>query len=97
MSRATFERRAPVRLIDDTASAIPAGSILTREQTQNIIERAIVTLRPEVFVAPRINQLSSDANTIAGRLHASFDNVRHAKLIRDFAQVTFYPSLVLHH
>lgn len=42
MSRATVEgRRAPVRLLNSEASAIPAGAILTREQTQNIIERAV--------------------------------------------------------
>ncbi len=42
MSRATIEgRRAPVRLLNSEASAIPAGAILTREQTQNIIERAV--------------------------------------------------------
>ncbi len=42
MSRGTFEgRRAPVRLIDKNVSAIPAGAILSRQQVQDIIERAV--------------------------------------------------------
>ncbi len=42
MSRATFERRrAPVRLIDESALTVPHDAVLTREQSQNVIERAI--------------------------------------------------------
>src|SRR4029450_8631832 len=63
---------------------------------KNVVERSIVTLSPEMPVSPCINQLGSHAHAIAGRLHASLYDVRHAEFTRDLAQIPFHPGLVLH-
>ena len=63
---------------------------------KDIVKRSIITFRPQMPVTPRINQLRSDANTVAGRLYASFYNVRYAELVCDFPQVSLHACLVLH-
>lgn len=91
MSRATFERRrAPVRLIDDAASAIPAGAILTREQTQSVIERAVKMSKADTIsvnvgssyttnVRFAANQMSTSGAVADGQINiqSSFGN-KHA-------------------
>ena len=91
MSRGTFEgRRAPVRLMDKDASAIPAGAILTREETQNIIERAIKMSKADSIsvnvgssyttnVRFAANQMSSSGGVTDGQIdvQSSFGN-KHA-------------------
>lgn len=91
MSRAIFEGwRAPVRLIDDSASAIPGGAILTREQTQNIIERAVKMSKADTIsvnvgssyttnVRFAANQMSTSGAVTDGQINiqSSFGN-KHA-------------------
>jgi predicted Zn-dependent protease len=91
VSRGIFEgRRAPVRLIDKNASAIPAGAILTREQAQNIIERAIKMSKADSIsvnvgssyttnVRFAANQMSSSGGVTDGQINvqSSFGN-KHA-------------------
>jgi predicted Zn-dependent protease len=96
VSRATFEMRAPVRLIDDTASAIPAGAILTREQTQNIIERAVKMSKADSIsvnvgssyttnVRFAANQMSTSGGVTDGQINvqSSFGNTHAVVSIND--------------
>ena len=91
MSRGTLEsRRAPVRLLEKSASAIPAGAILTREQAQNIIERALKMSKADSIsvnvgssyttnVRFAANQMSSSGGVTDGQINvqSSFGN-KHA-------------------
>ena len=48
---------------------------------------AIVPFRPKLAVGPRIDQLSVDAHTAAGPLHAAFQYMRDAERLGDLAQI----------
>ena len=79
-----------MRLIDEAASAIPAGAILTREQTQNIIERAVKISKADTIsvnvgssyttnVRFAANQMSTSGAVADGQINvqSSFGN-KHA-------------------
>src|SRR5204862_6839389 len=57
--------------------------------SENVGQSAIVSLRPEMCVGSRIDQLRVYSYAIASTLNASFQDMRHAELLSDFAQVTF--------
>ena len=61
-----------------------------------ISEIPIVVFRPKMRVASGIDQLSTHADTIAGSLNGSFQNMRDAQVGCELAQISL-PSLVLHH
>src|SRR5437762_1137792 len=42
---------------------------------EDIVQRPVVSLRPNMFVARRVNQLRSDPDPITGGLHAPFYDV----------------------
>src|SRR5205809_7911953 len=91
MSRATERRRAPVRLIEEeAAAAVPAGAILTRQQTQDIIERAVKMSKADSIsvnvgssyttnVRFAANQMSTSGGVTDGQINvqSSFGN-KHA-------------------
>ena len=64
---------------------------------KDIGEIAIISLRPQMCVIARIDQLRVHAHTIAHALHAAFHQMRDSELLRDLAQVARDSSLVLHH
>ena len=90
MSRATLsERRAPKRLIDN-AAAIPAGAVLSRQQVQDIIERAVKLSKADTIsvnvgsnyttnVRFAANQMSTSGGVTDGQINiqSSFGN-KHA-------------------
>ena len=57
---------------------------LNREDIRQI---TIISLRPEMGVRPRINQLCIHPHPITGSLHASFQHMRNPELLSDLAQV----------
>ena len=54
---------------------------------ENIIDRTVVTLSPNVRAVFRINQLRGDADAGARLAHAAFENVAHAELLGRLAHV----------
>ena len=47
-------------------------------------------------VGPRVDQLRIYPNLIGSTLHAAFDNMSHAELLADFAQIARCAAFVLH-
>ena len=64
--------------------------------SENIGQIAIVSLRPEMRIGARIDQLRVYSHAIASTLNTSFHDMRDAKFISDLAQVTFRSGLILH-
>src|SRR5205085_8839346 len=64
---------------------------------ENISKIAIVSLCPEMGVVPRINQLRIYAHTIVCSLHATLEQMYHAELSSNFAEIAPHLALVLHH
>src|SRR5437868_653066 len=60
----------------DCPDDVTRDLILDRE---NIFERSIETLRPEVVTAVGFDQLGGYANTVAGFPDAAFEHVAHTK------------------
>ena len=63
---------------------------------EHVRQIAIVGLRPEMRIGPRVDQLRVDADTVASALHAAFKHMGDAELLPDLAQVAFASGLVLH-
>jgi hypothetical protein len=55
--------------------------------TKDINELAIVGLSPQMRIAGRPDQLDIDAHLIGRFLNAAFQDVRHAKLLRDLKKI----------
>src|SRR5437016_1861989 len=66
------------------ASAIFSAISFDRE---NIVQFAIVSLRPKMRVVLGIDELDMDTHPIACFAHRDFENVGHAKLSSDFRNV----------
>jgi hypothetical protein len=54
---------------------------------ENIINRAIVVLRPDVSASAGVDQLGIQPNSASVPAHASFQNVRDTKGLTDLARV----------
>src|SRR6266480_167453 len=57
---------------------------------------AVISLRPELPVGSRIDQLRIDTYAIGSALNASFQYMRHAECRTNFAQVAWSAGLILH-
>jgi len=64
---------------------VTSGSITL--DGEDVLEFAIVALRPEMTVGLRIDQLQVDVHLLAGLLHAAFEDVGHSQLFADIAQI----------
>ena len=64
--------------------------------SENIGQIAIVSLRPEMRIGARIDQLRVYSHAIASTLNTSFHDVHDAKFICNLAQITFRSGLILH-
>ena len=62
---------------------------------EHVRQIAIVGLRPEMRIGPRVDQLRVHADTLANALHAAFKHMGDTELLADLAQVAFASSLVL--
>src|SRR5215472_14914976 len=63
---------------------------------EEVRKLAIISLRPQVRVIARVDQLRVDSSAIRSTLNTSFHHMRDAKFIRNLAQVRFHAALVLH-
>ncbi len=63
---------------------------------EDIGQVAIVGLRPEMRVSPRVEQLRVNSNFVGSPLYAAFDDMCYAELLADFAQIARRAALVLH-
>ncbi len=63
--------------------------------SKDIVEFAIIAFRPEMLVRGSANQLNIYFYGVGDLLHAAFEDVRHAQLFANFAQV-FRLALVFH-
>ena len=64
---------------------------------EHIRQVAIVSLRPEVRVGPSIDQLRVHPHFAARPLHTAFEDVGHAQLLTNFAQIARGRLAILHH
>ena len=64
---------------------------------EDIGQIAIVGLRPQMRVGPRIDQLRIYPHFVGRALHTAFDDMRHAELLPDLAQIARRAAFVLHH
>ena len=63
---------------------LTGGLILHREQ---VIERAIIAVRPDVIAGRGIDQLGGDADLAAVDLQAAFEDVLDAEVARDLTDI----------
>src|SRR5215813_8196942 len=54
---------------------------------KDVFERTVVTLRPDVLSAARIDQLRSDAYAIAGFSNASFKHIANTEFAADLTHI----------
>ncbi len=54
---------------------------------EDVVERAVIRLRPEVVAVRRLDQLRRDADLVAGLAHAALQDVRDVELLRHFLDV----------
>ena len=54
---------------------------------KHVLQFAIESLRPQMRVVARVDQLHIDAHGVAGFLHAAFEHVRHTQFAGDYLQV----------
>ena len=54
---------------------------------ENIFERAVVAVCPDMVAGGRVDQLRGNAHAIAGLAHAAFEHVAHAELAADLPHV----------
>ena len=64
---------------------------------EDIGQIAIVGLCPQMRVGAGIDQLRVHPHFVGRALHTAFDNMRHAELLTDLAQIARRAALVLHH
>ena len=62
-------------------------------QFEDVVERAIIALGPDMRAARRRDQLRGDPHAVAGLAQAAFEDIAHAELAADLLQVDG-PALV---
>src|SRR5208282_604389 len=60
--------------------------VLDRE---DVVDRAVIPLGPDVRAVARVDQLRGHANAVASLAHAAFENVTSAEFPRHFAKLEF--------
>src|SRR5262249_28301439 len=63
----------------DRAGDIGGDPIL---QIENVVERTVKAIGPDVCAGRRVDQLPGDAHPAAGFAHATFEHVAHAQFLR---------------
>src|SRR5713226_4081431 len=56
-------------------------------QLEDVVKRAVVALSPDMRAGRRVDELTRNADAVAGLAHAALDQVAHAKLASDFLHV----------
>src|ERR1700739_2248352 len=62
-------------------------------QVENVVERAVEAVGPDVSAGRGVDQLPGDAHPVAGFAHAAFEHVAHAELLCHLLHVDL-PALV---
>ena len=65
-----------------SAEAIDLADLALDREDVGGSEFAVVALRPEMRVGRCVDQLDGDAHAVARALHAAFEDLRHAELLR---------------
>src|SRR6516164_1007272 len=78
--------RFPLRTGKLCLQSIGDGARDIAFDSEDVRKLPIVSLRPQMRVGARVDQLRVYSNTIAGPLDTSFDYVRDSKLIGNLAQ-----------
>src|SRR6516225_12390159 len=68
----------------DRANDAQGNLVLHRE---NVVERAIVALGPDMPAAPRLDQLCRQTDAVASLAQAAFEDIAHAELAADLLHV----------
>src|SRR5258708_37786832 len=74
-----FDFRA-LQLWRDRADNACGDAVL---KVENILERTVKPIRPQMHAVRHIDQLPSDAYAITGLAHAAFKHIAHAELTSD--------------
>ena len=56
-------------------------------QLEDVLERAVEAIGPEMCAGRRVDELAGDAHPVAGLAHAAFEHVAHAELAADLLHV----------
>src|SRR5215831_21344370 len=56
-------------------------------QIENVVDRTVETVGPDMRAGGGVNQLASDAHAVAGLAHAALEHVTHTKLVADLTQI----------
>ena len=64
---------------------------------EHVIDWPIVILRPLMRIGAHVDQLRVDPHFVCRALYAAFEQMRHAELLTNLAQVALNAALVLHH
>ena len=62
---------------------------------KDVSQLPIIGLGPEMGIGLRVNQLHIDPHLIGHFLHATFKDVRDAKLLRDLAEIGRFALILL--
>ena len=62
---------------------------------KDVCQLPIIGLGPEVGIGLRIKQLNIDPHLIGHFLHATLNNVRYAKLLRDLGEIARFALIPL--
>ena len=79
IGRAHLRRRAEQRDLE-LLDHVGRDLVLDRE---DVVELAVVGLRPQVRVGAGVDQLRGDPHRVAGLAHRAFEHVRHVQRARD--------------
>src|SRR5207247_1103769 len=61
--------------------------------SEDVVERSVVTVRPDVGGGPRVDQLSRDANAVPGSPDTAFEDIAHSQLAPDLLHVHLLASV----
>src|SRR5262249_5382773 len=62
---------------------------------KDVSQLPVVGLCPEVRIAGCLNEVDADADCVASLLHATLENVRYAKLLRDLGKIGWLALIAL--
>jgi hypothetical protein len=86
-----FGRPAHCPLLLDLAiagvMAVVTASAISSCTEKNVGEVAVVTLGPDMLAGLRLDQLCSDAESVAGLAQAAFEHVTHAQFAPDLFHI----------
>ena len=77
------------------ALVMPVFSLLVPPLGLSVVQSAVVTFRPKMFVGSDADQLHVDVHGVGNFLNATFEQIGDAKLFPDLAQIVRRPFVFL--